>query len=224
MLAVLHGLVWLLVVAALLGLIAAMVSLLRVMLSYDRSTRKFRARRLPIKTWFACGIAWILMFITIETFEALLRARVREVLGTTSSAVAVEAEDAKLRDPAAVIAAIRNIKRASPHHSSPSRCATVTLSLAHSTLRLRLCQDSQDPTEYWVFYPEFRFSAMNEIGRVFITTPLWRAHASQQESSNLPMHLAAAMPKMAMTEALPAAGDRRRWAAMNGDSSDDTRT
>jgi len=212
-LAVLHGLVWLLIGVALLGLIASMVSLLRVVLSYDRSTRKFTARRLPVKTWVACGIAWILMFVSIEIFEALLRARVREVLATTSSALAVEAEGGQLRDPAPVVAAIRDIKRASAHHSSPARCAMVTLSAAPTILRLRLCQDSQDPTEYWVFYPEFRFSAMNEIGRVFIAVPPWQAHASQQESSNLPMHLAAAVPEMVMAEVFAAAGDRRRSVA-----------
>ena len=179
MLTILHGLVWLLVAAALLGLIAAMVSLLRLMLSYDRSTRTFTARRLPVRTLVACGTAWLLMFVTIQAFEALLRARVREVLTTASSPVAVVAEGVQVRDPAALLAALRDIKRPSPHHSSPSRCATVTLSSAPNTLRLRLCQDSQDPKEYWVFYTEFRFSAMNEIGRVFIATPLWQAHASQ---------------------------------------------
>ena len=154
---------------------SAIVSLLRVMLSYDRSTKTFTARRLPVRTLVACGVAWLLMFITIQVFEALLRARVRDVLATTSSPVAVLAEGVRLRDPAAVVAALREIKRGRSHHSSPSRCATVTLLPGPNTLQLQLCQDSQDWTEYWVFYPEFRFSAMNDIGRIFIATPLWQS-------------------------------------------------
>ena len=154
--------VWLFVVAALLCLVAAIVGLLRVPTS----------GRFPVRTWLTCGTVWLLMLVTTEVFEALLRARVREVAATVSSAEPVVAEGIHLRDPAVVAAALRDIKRAWPHHSGPSRCTTVILSPGQDALRLRLCQDSRDQTEYWVFDPEFRYSAMNEIGRVVIRMPL----------------------------------------------------
>ena len=120
MLTILHGLVWLLVAAALLGLIAAMVSLLRLMLSYDRSTRTFTARRLPVRTLVACGTAWLLMFVTIQAFEALLRARVREVLTTASSPVAVVAESQidTMGQPRLVV-----LPSAQSRRDAQSRCA-----------------------------------------------------------------------------------------------------
>jgi hypothetical protein len=53
------------------------------------------------------------------------------------------------------------------HHSHPTTGYRLFLATSRGPLELQLCRDSQDPHEYWVFYPAFYSTSANDIGHVF---------------------------------------------------------
>src|SRR5258707_1969189 len=57
------------------------------------------------------------------------------------------------------------------HHSHPTRRIRVDIQSEQGSLPLELGRDSGYAQEYWVFYPKYRVTSENEIGR--ITTPVF---------------------------------------------------
>jgi hypothetical protein len=66
-----------------------------------------------------------------------------------------------------LIAALRNIRDTTAHHSHPTTEYRVLLNTSQGALALHVCRDSQDPHEYWVFYPNFHSTASNAVGHIF---------------------------------------------------------
>jgi hypothetical protein len=66
-----------------------------------------------------------------------------------------------------LIAAFRKMRDTTAHHSHPTTGYRVSLNTSHGPLALRVCRDSQDPHEYWVFYPDFYSTASNDVGHIF---------------------------------------------------------
>lgn len=52
------------------------------------------------------------------------------------------------------------------HHSHPTKHIKVTIESHGKILELQLGRDSQLPQEYWVFYPKYGHTRVNEIARV----------------------------------------------------------
>jgi len=63
--------------------------------------------------------------------------------------------------------ALAKIAEGSAHHSHPTTSYCVELTSDHQSLRLVLKRDSQNLHEYWVFYPKYYATKLNEVGRVF---------------------------------------------------------
>ncbi|MFL6531356.1 MAG: hypothetical protein ACJ8KX_12865 [Chthoniobacterales bacterium] len=70
-------------------------------------------------------------------------------------------------NPRRVLEVLRSLRWASAHHSSPSHPIFLHISCPTHDLILKLSRDSSDPREYWVFFPRYRVTSMNEIGRIF---------------------------------------------------------
>lgn len=67
------------------------------------------------------------------------------------------------------LAALESMRQVEGHHSHPMNKILVELRSGSDKLLLVLGRDSDFPQEYWIFYPRYRSSNSNEIGR--ITTP-----------------------------------------------------
>jgi hypothetical protein len=66
-----------------------------------------------------------------------------------------------------LIADLRAMHDIMAHHSHPTRGYQLILKTSGGPLSLQLCRDSDNPHEYWVFYPEYYSTKSNEVGRVF---------------------------------------------------------
>ena len=73
-----------------------------------------------------------------------------------------------------VLAVLRSLAPVAGHHSTPTRKIGIKISDKKQEILLTLARDSGDAREYWVFYPKYRITASNEIGR--IKTPLFDAY------------------------------------------------
>jgi len=56
------------------------------------------------------------------------------------------------------------------HQSHPIRTITVLLQTKKGDLELKLGRDSDNPQEYWVFYPHFITTSYNDIGKIVTTS------------------------------------------------------
>lgn len=69
-------------------------------------------------------------------------------------------------NPGAIVSSLRTLNWLDPHHSNPTQRVVVRLIWDSQDLVLSLARDSTDPREYWVFYPKYKITASNEIGRI----------------------------------------------------------
>jgi hypothetical protein len=74
-------------------------------------------------------------------------------------------------DPDRVINALQEVAPQPAHHSHPTKRIHVYIESERGNLILELGRDSGYGQEYWVFYPKYRATSDNEIGR--ITTPVF---------------------------------------------------
>jgi hypothetical protein len=70
------------------------------------------------------------------------------------------------RDPDKIVAALKTVTPKLGHHSHPTKMIRVDIQSDKGRLTLVLGRDSGYGQEYWVFYPKYRITSENEIGRV----------------------------------------------------------
>jgi hypothetical protein len=76
------------------------------------------------------------------------------------------------RDPNTIVSVLKTTSpRLLGHHSSPTKMIRIDIESEKGNLTLELGRDSGYAQEYWVFYPKYRVTSNNEIGRV--TTPVF---------------------------------------------------
>lgn len=66
-----------------------------------------------------------------------------------------------------LVEALRNMHGTVGHHSGPTTRYRVLLTTSIGALQLDMERDSQDPHEYWVFYPLFHLMKSNDVGHAF---------------------------------------------------------
>jgi hypothetical protein len=68
--------------------------------------------------------------------------------------------------PVQILGAIRLLHEVVGHHSHPTSAIHVVVTCRQGNIALQLQRDSDEPQEYWVFYPAYYSSAHNELGRI----------------------------------------------------------
>jgi hypothetical protein len=63
-----------------------------------------------------------------------------------------------------ILAVLRTLHTSLGHHSHPTHAINVQVSYGSERMMLRLSRDSDDPEEYWVFFPKYRITFTGEIG------------------------------------------------------------
>jgi len=130
-------------------------------------------RKTPL-AWKIFGIFAIVCFVVpIQasfmvggSMEKTLRAEVIRFLGNISSEATVMVNGQTVQNPQDVISEVAKLTKLDAHHSHPTIRIHVDIINEDRRLRLELGRDSELPTEYWIFCPDYRFTKMNEIGRI----------------------------------------------------------
>lgn len=118
-------------------------------------------------------VAAVAIFCGIIAFEVALtslywyEARV-EIAAFCAGGVESVTVDGKPLGPADdLVARIVAPRRLWGHHSHPTQTLRARLKGANGTLDLALGRDSDDPHEYWLFYPHYSVTRYYEVGHVF---------------------------------------------------------
>jgi len=128
----------------------------------------------PVKSTLVFVAAIVLAITTAEIIGSLSRSEVLNYLRGLSGNYIVSIDRRRISDPALIVSALKQMSPVLGHHSHPTSNIQVEIQSANGTLDLELRRDSDNPQEYWVFYPKYLVTSNNEIGR--ITTPVFDAY------------------------------------------------
>jgi hypothetical protein len=150
------------IVAAAFGCwVIAAVAMLRVVLK--RSTRRYSPVSVVAIICFA-GIIGV-EFAIGSVFRSAALDEIRPVLAGNIQSVTVNGNAAGRADD--LVNAIRNMHSVMGHHSHPTENFQVRLTTSSGQVELDLGRDSDDPHEYWAYYPGFKSTNNNSVAHVF---------------------------------------------------------
>jgi hypothetical protein len=91
------------------------------------------------------------------------RSEVREFLNGANQ-VAINGK--LISDPRSTLEALRSLGELPAHHSHDTKIIRVIVRGKTGQIILNLGRDSDNPREYWVFYPRYRTTTSNDIGHI----------------------------------------------------------
>ena len=115
-------------------------------------------------------VAVIFGLLIGSTSTLIGRLEVLHYLDGVSAKDRISVNGRQVQNSEEIINTLKNLAELPAHHSSPTKRIAVDIS-DHSHLVLWLGRDSNNPREYWIFYPRHFTTRSNEIGRVI--TPLF---------------------------------------------------
>ena len=127
--------------------------------------------RKPIGSVLFFMIPVIVTLLVGETSKSIGHDQVMGALESFRSDYQLRVNGRPVGNPDQVLAILKTLRWIFPHHSHPTRRIDVEVSDQSQDLLLWVCRDSDNPREYWVFYPKYLITAHNEVGR--IVTPFF---------------------------------------------------
>jgi hypothetical protein len=120
----------------------------------------------PYKSVFVFVAPIIAVFALSSIMTNTVRSDVLQFLSGVGDDVVMRIEDEIVSDPRPIIAELRRVTTYLAHHSHPEKTIHLVIESKGATLSINLRRDSDRPQEYWVFYPHYKHTSMNEIGRI----------------------------------------------------------
>ena len=126
--------------------------------------------RKPIRSILFFAIPVIVGLVVGETSKLIGHHQVLRALESFRDDYQLRVNGKPVQNPDKALAILKTLHWIFPHHSHPTRRIDVEVSDHSQDLLLWVCRDSDDPREYWVFYPKYLVTAHNEVGRI-VTPP-----------------------------------------------------
>jgi hypothetical protein len=120
----------------------------------------------PYKTVLAFAVPILLIFLLSSIMTSIIRNDINNFLSSIPTDASITIDGKAVQDAGSVISALKQIAPLAAHHSHPESIVCITITAKGQTLRLNLGRDSERSNEYWVFYPQYRNTSNNEIGRI----------------------------------------------------------
>ncbi len=154
-----------------LGMLSGAVFLIRTLIG-----RWWKWKKIPLG-WkivpfvaIACFILPIeLTFLIAAPMDRTIRKETLRFLNSLSDNANVIINGKTVDNPSDVISNLKSLAKMQAHHSHPTQRIRIKVLSSDYSLTLELGRDSDMPSEYWVFYPGYRHSRLNEIGRINTT-------------------------------------------------------
>jgi hypothetical protein len=132
----------------------------------NKSRRVPVPAKVPLKSVLFFAVPIIVAITIAEFVAARSRMEALTFLSNVSGNYRVYVNAQAAKNPGAIIAALKTTGSRMAHHSSPTRMIRVDIQSDRGDLSLQLGRDSSYAQEYWVFYPKYRITSNNEIGKV----------------------------------------------------------
>lgn len=137
---------------------------------YLRGVNHGFARKVGVASLAALAVSVLVGLGAASISQDVAESEVKMKLESFGDDSHVSIDAAAARNPKEVLAILKTLDRLPAHHSNPTKRIRIGISSQTDSLALSLARDSDNPREYWLFYPKYFSTAHNEIGR--IQTPL----------------------------------------------------
>lgn len=121
---------------------------------------------LPYKSVLAFVTPILLVFLVSSIMTNAVRSDALRFLSAAARDATVAIDGNSVPNAPEIISELQKLSTYVAHHSHPERVIQIVVAYNGNTLRLNLGRDSGRPNEYWVFYPRYRHTSANEIGRI----------------------------------------------------------
>ncbi|NRF63702.1 MULTISPECIES: hypothetical protein [Vibrio] len=125
--------------------------------------------------WFGCmskGKECISVFVgmvlIVIVSDTLLRQQIRTVLTEKISDYSFVIESDVDFDESKLLDAIKNKKYVTLYRTKPLTKNKVRIVVNNGEVELLIAEDSKNDNTFWVYYPKYRYSRVNAIGKVRI--------------------------------------------------------
>lgn len=127
------------------------------------------SRTLPV-VWISTMAASVaIAFAACSISQHLAHDEVIHTLSSVTDSCELFINGQSIAKPGALLSSLRGLSWLDPHHSNPTKRFALRVTCDSAELVLCVARDSSDPREYWVFYPKYKITATNEIGRIRTT-------------------------------------------------------
>ncbi len=121
--------------------------------------------RFPVKSVMFVVVPIVAAIGIAEFMAASSRAEALNFIQGSSRPI-VYVNQQPVSDPERLISALKMVSPKLSHHSHPTKKITVDINSEKGHITLELARDSDYSQEYWIFYPKYRVTSNNEIGRI----------------------------------------------------------
>ena len=160
-----HPLQPLIVLVALIGWVIAAISMIRSRLTHKE---KYASPAFIVGLIIFVGVIGAEFAVYDFVIREALNDEIKPQLAGKIESVTVNGNPLDNSGP--LITALREMHGTIGHHSHTTTRYRVVLTTSRGTLPLDLNRDSQDPHEYWVYYPSFHITKLKEVGHAFTDT------------------------------------------------------
>lgn len=138
-----------------------------------RTGSKIRGKK--INTSEFINISWpiicfiLLGFITFmfgDLMASSTRIMVRNFLNNISDDATVCINGQFVKQPFLIINKLKKVSPITAHHTHALERFHIEVKSKNKSIRFEVGRDSKRTNEYWVFYPKYRYTRKNEIGRI----------------------------------------------------------
>jgi hypothetical protein len=134
-----------------------------------RSSTRLGGKRPKIsRIGIAAGIMFSVAIVVNFAVVTYLGSNARNEIGLILSGPveSVSANGTKIRIDNELVSALKNMCDSSTHHSHPTNYYRLTIKTTRGETSLDLRRDSEIANEYWVYFPKYYSTRLNEVGRV----------------------------------------------------------
>ena len=132
----------------------------------NRSRRVPLPARVPLKSVLFFVAPIVIAIAVAEIVAERSRVEALNFLRDVSGKYKVYVNSQMAGNPDGIVSALKTTAPELAHHSHPTKMIRVDIETDKGVLTLQLGRDSGYAQEYWVFYPKYRITSNNEIGRV----------------------------------------------------------
>ncbi len=125
--------------------------------------------KFPVKSTLFFAGPIIIVIAIAEIMASRSRVEALNFLRDLSGNYKVYVNSQPAHDPDKIVSALKATAPQLAQHSHPTKMIRVDIESEKGNLTLELGRDSGYAQEYWVFYPKYRVTSNNEIGRVTTT-------------------------------------------------------
>ena len=122
---------------------------------------------MPVKSLLAFAVPILAFMLAAALSKSFAQDEVRTKLNVVNANCRVSISGQSVENAEPILRALRSLRWAQAHHSHPTHRIGINISDSEHELSLILARDSDDPHEYWVFFPEHSITAANEVGSIF---------------------------------------------------------